>query len=441
MDIINEDTDLIPFLRDVVEMLQPQADAKQVNLLYECSEDSLRSQTDGYKLKQVIINLVGNAIKFTKEGSVRLTAARLDGRKKKIRLQVIDTGVGIRADSMELIFRAFSQQDSSTSRDFGGTGLGLTISRSIIELLGGTLTVASEGVNKGSTFTVDLPLIEISEPVADQSKTVPPEKTEKKPERKTVEKPVVSEKPLAQVDPAATVQRVEEEAAADDLKKILPIAPGKRILVVDDDPDAREFIVQYVKDLGAVAIECGEPLKVPAMVKEHKPDLITLDIMMPDSNGWEVLGVLKASPETADVPVVIVSMVADRQKAVTLGAIDALTKPVVQKDFLACIRRTLNSDKITNRKILIVDDLVEYQELMRLWLDDNLNEIQTAGNGKEALEVLKTFTPDVVFPGPHDAGHGRIDLFAGISKHGKIFRNPGHRDYGQEPVHGRAQMA
>ncbi len=397
MDIINEDTDLIPFLRDVVEMLQPQADAKQVNLLYECSEDSLRSQTDGYKLKQVIINLVGNAIKFTKEGSVRLTAARLDGRKKKIRLQVIDTGVGIRADSMELIFRAFSQQDSSTSRDFGGTGLGLTISRSIIELLGGTLTVASEGVNKGSTFTVDLPLIEISEPVADQSKTVPPEKTEKKPERKTVEKPVVSEKPLAQVDPAATVQRVEEEAAADDLKKILPIAPGKRILVVDDDPDAREFIVQYVKDLGAVAIECGEPLKVPAMVKEHKPDLITLDIMMPDSNGWEVLGVLKASPETADVPVVIVSMVADRQKAVTLGAIDALTKPVVQKDFLACIRRTLNSDKITNRKILIVDDLVEYQELMRLWLDDNLNEIHTAGNGKEALEVLKTFTPDVVF--------------------------------------------
>ena len=390
MDIINEDTDLIPFLRDVVEMLQPQADAKQLSLLYECSEDSLRTQTDGYKLKQVIINLVGNAIKFTKEGSVRLTAALLDGRKKKIRLQVIDTGVGIRADSMELIFRAFSQQDSSTSRDFGGTGLGLTISRSIIELLGGTLTVTSEGVNKGSTFTVELPLNKISAPAADKSKTAPSEKTEKK----RAEKPMVREKPLA---PAATAPRVEEAAAVDDLKKILPIAPGKRILVVDDDPDAREFIVQYVKDLGADAIECGEPLKVPAMVIEHKPDLITLDIMMPESNGWEVLSTLKANPETADVPVVIVSMVADRQKAVTFGAVDALTKPVVQKDFLACIRRTLNADKITNRKILIVDDLVEYQELMRLWLDDSLNEIQTAGNGKEALEVLKTFTPDVVF--------------------------------------------
>ncbi len=392
MDIINEDTDLIPFLRDVVEMLQPQADAKQVNLVYECSEDSLRTQTDGYKLKQVIINLVGNAIKFTKEGSVRLKAALLDGRKKKIRLQVIDTGVGIRADSMELIFRAFSQQDSSTSRDFGGTGLGLTISRSIIELLGGTLTVTSEGVNKGATFTVELPLIKVSAP-ADESKPAPSEKTEKKP----AEKPVVKEKPSAPAAPVVTAKRVEEAGTGDDLKKILPIAPGKRILVVDDDPDAREFIVQYVKDLGAVAIECGEPLKVPALVKEHKPDLITLDIMMPESNGWEVLGVLKADPETADVPVVIVSMVADRQKAVTFGAVDALPKPVVQKDFLACIRRTLNADKIANRKILIVDDLVEYQELMRLWLDDNLNEIQTAGNGKEALEVLKTFTPDVVF--------------------------------------------
>ncbi len=392
MDIVDEDTDLLPVLRDVVEMLQPQADAKQLNLIYQCPQESLWTQTDGYKLKQVLINLVGNAIKFTKEGAVRLSATVQDGRKKRIRIQVIDNGIGIRPDSMDLIFQAFSQQDSSTSRDFGGTGLGLTISRSIIELLGGTLTASSEGVNKGATFTVDLPLKGASEPTAAKSKTTPPAE-----EKKPAEKPVAAKKLLKETVSALSPRKVEKAKSSNDLKKILPIAPGKLILVVDDDPDAREFIVQYVKDLGADAIECGEPRKVPAIVKERKPDLITLDIMMPESNGWEVLGALKADPETAEVPVVIVSMVADRQKAVTLGAVDALTKPVVQKDFLACIRRTLNSDKITNRKILIVDDLVEYQELMRLWLDDSINEIHTASNGKEALKVLETFTPDVVF--------------------------------------------
>ncbi len=390
MDIVFDDTDLVPFIRDVVEMLQPQADAKRVKLYYETSQETILTKTDSYKVKQVLINLVGNALKFTKEGSVRVNASLVEGAEQKIRLQVIDTGIGIRADSMEHIFTAFSQQDSSTSREFGGTGLGLTISRSIIELLGGSLVATSEGVNKGSTFTVELPLIEFpSAPAKKKSKRADPPK---------IERPKPDTPDIAVAPPVAQpVTMPKEGSSSQELKKILPIVPGKRILVVDDDPDAREFIVQYVRDLGADAVECGEPRKVVQMVKELNPDLITLDIMMPETNGWEVLGALKADPATAEVPVVIVSMVADLQKAVTLGAVDALTKPVVQKDFLACIRRTLNSDKITNRKILIVDDLAEYQELMRLWLDDSLNEIHTAGNGKEALEVLKNFTPDMVF--------------------------------------------
>ena len=333
----------------------------------------------------------------------------------KIRLEVIDTGIGLRGESVEQIFQAFSQADSSTSREYGGTGLGLTISRSMIELLGGSLEVSSEGINKGCTFTLILP---VKRGAAEESK--PKKEPQEKPARVAVEgggdkevegekkeekvaKPELDgEKPEGDAVPSyrklvtssAPPRSTVEQDSKLELRKVLPIQPGKRILVVDDDPDAREFIIQYVKELGADYKECGEPLKVVDLVKEYRPDLITLDIMMPESNGWEVLAKLKSDP---DVPVVIVSMVADKTKAISLGAVDSLTKPVLQDDFLACVRRSINSDQIANRKILIVDDQEDYQELMKLWLDDSINEIRTAGNGREALDALETFRPDVIF--------------------------------------------
>lgn len=394
MDIIHEDVDLVPVLRDVVDMLHPQADAKKLALKFEASESSIMTVTDGHKLKQVIINLVGNAIKFTREGSVTLRCSSIKSSTPKVRIQVVDTGIGIRPESLDLIFQAFTQEDSSTSREFGGTGLGLTISRSIIELLGGKLTVFSEGTNKGSTFSVELPVKKESAAAAPKPASKEGDgKEEVKAETDGKDGAIPSE---SEQVPTFQVTDAQGESSSE-LKKVLPLAPGKRILVVDDDPDAREFIIQYVKEMGAEYKECGDSRQVVEMVKSFKPDLITLDIMMPESNGWEVLGWLKAEEETANVPVVVVSMVADKNKAVSLGAVDALNKPVIQRDFLACIRRTLNSDRITNRKILIVDDLPEYQELMRLWLDESINEIRTASNGKEALEVLDSFRPDVIF--------------------------------------------
>ena len=156
MDIIVENTDLVPTLRDVAEMLQPQADAKMVALKCEISEPVLKVETDTHKLKQVLINLVGNAVKFTKEGSVILRAEVMDPATNEFRIQVIDSGIGIQKEKLGRVFEAFSQADSSTSREYGGTGLGLTISRTIIELLGATLTVESE-YGKGSTFSILFP--------------------------------------------------------------------------------------------------------------------------------------------------------------------------------------------------------------------------------------------------------------------------------------------
>ncbi len=181
------------------------------------------------------------------------------------------------------------------------------------------------------------------------------------------------------------------------LRRVLPVEAGKRILIIDDDPDAREFIGQYLTDLGAKYEECGDPTEALDKARSYKPDLITLDIMMPQVNGWEVLGRLKNDAELSKIPVVIVSMVADRNKAVSLGALDALSKPVERDDFLACARRALNSDRVEGRKILVVDDFVQYQTVMKLWLDEESNDIRTASNGEEALKVLEDFTPEVIF--------------------------------------------
>ena len=382
MDVVMENTDLVPVLRDVTEMLQPQADAKKLALKCEISDPVIEIETDSHKLKQVLFNLVGNAIKFTKEGSVTLRAELLETATGKMHIQVIDTGIGIQDDKLGKVFEAFSQADSSTSREFGGTGLGLTISRTIIELLGGTLKVDSE-FGKGSTFTVLFPGKTIST-WQDSAER----KDEKAESKKFIE---VDTRPPFDIASKPSDTRSE-------LSQLLPISPGSRILVVDDDPDAREFIGNYINDLGAEFFECGESERVLDMVKEKKPDLITLDIMMPGANGWEVLTALKSNPESSKIPVIIISMVADKNRAISLGAVDALTKPVMQEDFLSCIRRNLNTADINNRKILIVDDMPDSQELLKNWIDESgNNEIRTAENGLEALKVLESFRPEVIF--------------------------------------------
>lgn len=391
MDLLIENTDLVPIIRDVVEMFQSEAAAKNIILKSEISDSSLPINTDGYKLKQVLTNLVGNAVKFTNEGSVILRCNLLDAETQSARIDIIDTGIGIMPEMLESIFEPFTQADSSTSREFGGTGLGLTLSRDMVQLIGGKLIIKSE-YGKGSTFSIDFKGVkqdeeEVPAEVSDQDLETIAEGNGDSGDKKVREA----------ADVVETLSLIDDSKAA--LKRFLPISPGKRILVVDDDSDAREFIGQYIKELGAEYKECGDPLDFFALVKEFKPDLITLDIMMPHINGLELLADLKKDPNTSHIPVIIISMVADRDKskAISLGAVDALTKPVGETDFLACIRRSLNSDQIENRKILIVEDSKEYQEMIRFWLDAGKNEIRTATNGRVALNVLESFTPDVIF--------------------------------------------
>jgi CheY-like chemotaxis protein len=181
------------------------------------------------------------------------------------------------------------------------------------------------------------------------------------------------------------------------LTRSLPIKPGQKVLVVDDDPDARELITQFVQDLGAKAIQCPHPTAVQRIAAEEKPDLITLDLMMPERSGWDVLSLLKGEPSLSKIPVIIISIVADRRKAISLGAVDALTKPIIRSEFNASVERNLRAGIHQLGKVLIVDDDPDARNLMSAWLEAEVGQLKTANNGQEALDLLNDFRPDVIF--------------------------------------------
>ena len=401
MEVTFGPTRLASLFHEVADLLQPQADAKGIELKLELAAAEQVLETDDQKLRQVLINLAGNAIKFTRQGSVTLRLLPAEKGEGAL-VRVEDTGVGIPQDKLDTIFEAFRQADSSTTREFGGTGLGLTISRSLVKLIGGTLTVTSEE-GKGSIFSINLP--------ARSSESSPPPISLSPrngiPAPEPLPSPVVSShrtyqsltafirKETAPKKRGVSTSLIEEYREV--FTRSLPIKPGQRVLVVDDDADARELISQFIEDLGAKAIPCACPLSVLRIATEEKPDLITLDLMMPERSGWEVLSALKAEPSLSNIPVIIISIVADRRKAISLGAVDALTKPILRTEFNASVERNLRTGVQQLGKVLIVEDDPDARNLMSAWLESEVSELKTATNGQEALTVLEGFRPDVIF--------------------------------------------
>lgn len=416
MELLVENSDLCVIAQDVYELLSPQAEAKGLELRFKSAEKSMFYPTDESKLKQVIINLVGNAIKFTRKGHVKIHIHRvpLGG----LCIDIEDTGMGIRKEHMNHIFDAFSQADSSTSREFGGTGLGLSISRTFVESLGGKLEVFSE-YGKGSTFRIHLkqelkPKVgestiqmgtktnatEETSPVGDPTPVPDSDKMQEIPR----EEPVPESSPHSEsndqgVEEIHTLEANEgtHETIQALFKKVLPPIAGKKVLIVDDDDNAQQILGDYLEEAGAACRKCSNPVRIRDHINEFQPDLITLDIIMPQRNGWEVLKELKADPGTSAIPVIVISMVAEAGTALTFGAVDALSKPIIQDDFIRTIQRNLYCDEIKNKKILVVDDFEEFHEIIRSWIDESENELVTVVNGLEALKKLESFTPDIVF--------------------------------------------
>ncbi|MCF8085156.1 MAG: response regulator, partial [Deltaproteobacteria bacterium] len=345
MDIHPKPLSVISTIETILEQLEPIAREKNIQLRHELTEDLPRIESDEARVQQILQNLIANAVKFTQEGSVAITGST-DG--DHISIKISDTGIGIPKKDLPHIFEEFRQVDGSTARPYEGTGLGLTIVHKTAQLLGGEVTVESL-LGKGSTFTLTLPV---------KGRRVKP----------------VSE-PLT-LKPAAGVKRSR------------PV-----VLVIDDEPQAATVISNYLSREGYAVMTATSGKDGVRLARKHRPFAITLDIIMPDMDGWEVLQELKQHPETKDIPVIVVSISHDRETGMALGAVGFITKPVNQARLMAEIR---SIDGPAPHTVLIVDDdALDRQEMARMVTEEGMDTV-VAENGAQCMERLKEALPDVM---------------------------------------------
>jgi CheY-like chemotaxis protein/anti-sigma regulatory factor (Ser/Thr protein kinase) len=309
--------------------------------------------TDQDKLRQILINLLSNAVKFTDKGEIRVRAVM---KERKLLLAVSDTGTGIPASALAFIFEEFRQVDDGSMRAHKGTGLGLSISRRLAMLLGGEIVVESE-LGVGSTFTLTIPM-----------------------NLKVVQGPAVF-RPSFSIAPQASSS---EDG---------PLKPNEKlVLAIDDDPDVIYLLKENLADAGyrVVGAQSGEEGLRKA--RELAPFAITLDIIMPGADGWQVLHALKADARTRHIPVILLSVVDQKDLGYRLGAADVLLKPFDRDGLAGALARVAPQCG----RILVVDDDPMVPELVRQWLEGEDCQIDWVADGAAALESLSGQRPNVI---------------------------------------------
>ena len=365
---VNVETDDIPnIVSNTVMTIEMLVKQKGLSLRQDIEPDLPILNTDILKVKQIMVNLLSNAVKFTEKGEIALAVKKQpDGL---VEFSVKDSGIGIEKKNLHLVFEEFQQIDSSHSRKYKGTGLGLPISRRLARMLGGDLTVESE-YGKGSMFRLVIPSTFTAEQAVEQ-----------KPQ------------PSAKV-PAPAGQRGMTTSLQQAIATTVGPKNGTKILCIDDDPDALEILRSYLIPEGynvTVALSGDEGIK---LARSINPALITLDIMMPQKDGWQVLRELKRDADMRGIPVIIHSMIDNKPLAMSLGAIDVMPKPVDSKQLL---QRVQSAVKSSDQFVLVVDDNKDYSNALKELLGQQGFNTKVANSGAEALEVLKTATPAVIF--------------------------------------------
>ncbi len=344
MDLYLEDVDLPSLLGEIQSIVKPLVAKNDNTLQLVCPADIGSLYSDRTKLKQNLLNLLSNATKFTSGGTVTLTLERdASLADAPVSFKVQDTGIGMTPEQLDKLFAPFAQADASTTKRYGGTGLGLAITRHFCELLGGAIRVESIA-GAGSTFTMVLP------------------------SRRPGAVPVASV--------AAPADTPESTNA--------PL-----VMVVDDDPASRELMAIVLRKEGWRVVEADGGEAALEMARTLRPAAITLDIMMPRMDGWSVLTALKSDPDLADIPVIVVTVSADRGFALSLGASDFMTKPV-DRSRLGMMLNHLLDDAAT---ILIVDDDAQCRELAARQMGQLNSEAFEAHDGRHAIEWLSSHEP------------------------------------------------
>jgi len=355
-------------VEDVATTIRPLAQSNQNTLVLDVPDDIATMHADETKVRQILLNLLSNASKFTSEGTVTLSVRRgtsSDG--DELTFAVTDTGIGMTAEQCDKVFDEFTQADSSTTKEYGGTGLGLPISRKVCRMMGGDITVQSE-VGVGTTITATLPAV--VEPLAVEPVTEPTDLT--------MATPATDDEPISEV--ARPVGAGDEDRPT--------------ILVIDDDASARELIKRYLIKEGFNVVTASDGRMGLDLARSIRPTAVTLDVIMPGMDGWSVLSALKHSPETVNIPVIMVTTLdQERGESIARGAYEYMTKPVDAPRLVGLIHELQDG---APGVVLIVEDEADTRRLIRRTLEDASWTVLEAENGRVALDRIDEQEPDLV---------------------------------------------
>jgi PAS domain S-box-containing protein len=346
MDLYLETFDVAPMIREVAATIQPLIDQKGNRLEVKLPDGLPPMHADLTKVRQSLFNLLSNASKFTEKGLVSLEVKQdsLEG-KPWLDIAVTDSGIGMTTEQVSRLFEPFTQADRSTTRKFGGTGLGLAITRRFCRMMGGDVTVKSEP-GKGSTFVIRLPLV-------------------------------------AEAPPTVETQSIEPGPAG-----------AGTVLAIDDDPAARDLMKRFLSREGFHPVTADSGEQGLKLARELRPSIITLDVMMPKMDGWAVLHELKADPELRHIPVVMVTIVDDKNLGYTLGAAEYMTKPIDREQ----LSRTLSKYRCGNPPcpVLLIEDDETTRGMMHTMLEREGWSVTEASDGQQGLDRLAQGIPHVI---------------------------------------------
>ena len=367
-----ENFDVKQMISDVATVSQPLASKNSNQLILNVAEDVGSISSDLTRVRQILFNLLSNASKFTQAGTVELTVARIPGDEgDQIQFQVKDSGIGMSPTQINKVFEAFTQADSSTTRKYGGTGLGLAITKKFCEMLGGQISLESE-LGHGTTFSVRLPY------------------------------------------------PVKEEAAsrgdsADEKGVTHPVQRGEgHVLIIDDDAVVQDLMRSFLVGKGYTVRVANSGPEGLRLARESYPDVITLDIAMPEMDGWSVLSALKHDNALRDIPVMVLTMSDNRNRGYALGATEYLTKPIDSERLAEVLRKYSRPE---HSPILVVEDDPDTRDLLRAILSKNGWIVEGAENGRVALGKVVQSMPAVVLL---DLMMPEMDGFAFIEEFRKL---------------------
>jgi signal transduction histidine kinase/CheY-like chemotaxis protein len=335
---------------EVVGTILPCVEEKKNQLHVNCSPDPGWMDGDPLKIRQILFNLLSNACKFTREGNIWLEAARhKEAGKDTITFWVRDTGIGMTSDQISRLFQPFHQGDAATARKFGGTGLGLAISYRFCRMMGGDIYVESRP-GEGSAFACRLPV--------------------------------------------STKSDTDAETADDERENPANNEEDKTILVIDDDAVARDLLRRFLTRQGFGVISSGRGREALSLARQWHPIAITLDILMGETSGWDILAELKADPELAEIPVIMVSIIDDKARGFAMGADDYLTKPVHPEKLTTILQKYRAND--SRGTVLIIEDDEPSRQLLHRLLERDGWIIEEAENAREGLEKIAVSIPSLI---------------------------------------------